>query len=167
MATEAWPLAVLPAYPLQAGYKLGEATGIVRTSMDDGLARQRRKYPDMPATLRVGWILNADRMSFFRGWIAHKAQFGAVWFSVTLDVGNGVETVEARFVGDPEYQRLRKGLWMVSAELEVLAPPTMDAGAVDVIAAYGFADVRAMAAAVEGVRLLAAFEDWDADFGVA
>lgn len=166
MATETWPLATLPAYPIQAGYKLGEAGGIVRTAMDDGLARQRRKYPDMPATVRVGWLLNADRMSFFRGWLAHKAQFGAVWFNVTLDVGNGVETVEARFTGDPDYTRVRKGLWLVAADLEILAPPTMDAGMVDILAAYGFDDVRAMGAAVEGVRLLEAFEDWDADFGV-
>ena len=165
MATVTWPLAALPAYPLAQGYKLSEAGGVIRTGMDDGLARQRKKYPGMPLTVRCGWLLSADRMAFFRGWLTHRAAHGATWINVTLDVGHGVEQVEARFVGDPDYTRVRKGLWLVAADLEVLPPAVMSLENVEVAEVYGVDGLRIMGAGLPTCRLLEFFDFHGTWFG--
>jgi len=119
----AWPT-TLPD-PLASGYALKPVDMSIRTDMEMGAARTRRRTLVRNDKLSVGWSMTEAQLAAFRTWFEDAAQAagGASWFSVTLNIGTGGQVaVEARFVGPWQASKTvdHGGLrWQVTAELEV------------------------------------------------
>lgn len=116
----AWP-STLPA-PLLAGYTLDPVAPSIRTDMEFGAARARRRTAARNDIVNLAWQMSDAQMAIFRAWFEDDAQAagGAAWFTITLPIGDsGATAQEARFVG--VYQALRVGglRWTVSASIEV------------------------------------------------
>ena len=118
MAT--WP-ATLPR-PNISGYTLKPVDASVRTDMESGAARARRRTSAKNDKLTVNWTFTDAQMAIFRTWFDNPAENagGASWFTVSLARGTtGVVSLEARLVG-PFQASVQSGLnWNVSAELEL------------------------------------------------
>lgn len=111
----------LPA-PLAAGYGLTPREQTIRTDMDVGAARVRRRSTARLDTVRVSWSLSDAQAQAFRTWFDSSAEAagGASWFDVTLRLATGgAVAVEARFMGAPGFEFRGPDRWRVSAELEV------------------------------------------------
>lgn len=118
MAT--WPT-TLPA-PSRYGYGLESGDPTVRTDMDAGAARVRRRFTASPDTVNLKFVFNDAQMATFRTtWAGDMAQ-GAAWINLPIRDGNtgGVVNHEirpnpARFTA----QLLGAGIWAVSFSAEV------------------------------------------------
>lgn len=94
---------------------------VVRTKMESGRFRQRRRFTSGLKTISVVWQFTDDEYALFQGVHYYKISQGADWFdNITLALGQSLETVTARFVGDG-YDAKHNGFleWRVSAKLEV------------------------------------------------
>ena len=117
MAT--WPTN-LPA-PL-ANYSLDPVDQTIRTDMESGAARTRRRTSARNDKVTANWLLTDAQLNIFRDWFEDTdgAAGGAAWFTVNLLIGNtGFTSVEARFVGPFKCTYAPVMHWNVSAELEV------------------------------------------------
>ena len=92
-----WP-ANLPL-PTFEGYGIEPMDSILRTEMDSGPARQRRRYTQTPTRMPVRWQFTAWEFAVFESWFKYKAREGGEWFSIDLLGGVGMVGHEARFVG--------------------------------------------------------------------
>lgn len=108
----------LPA-PLLSGYSGQPANAAIRTDFDAGPARQRKRFTATPHQLDVSWRFKLSEMSVFRDFYRDDINLGVDWFSIDLDVGDGISSLVARFVGAYQYSRLSPNTWQVSAKLEV------------------------------------------------
>lgn len=118
MAT--WP-ATLPA-PSLAGYQLAPTEQSLRTEMEMGAARSRRRSYARLDRVQVGLILTDAQMDIFRTWFEDDAEAagGSAWFSVSLRIGNtGATSQSARFIGAFSASLLKSDQWSVSAQWEV------------------------------------------------
>lgn len=116
-----WPI-TLPR-PLVSGYGLNPVDQTIRTDMETGSARVRRRSAARLDMLDVGWKLTDAQMDIFRAWFedgATGAAGGAAWFAVDLALGDGgILNEEARFNGAWKASLLPGMNWQVSARLEV------------------------------------------------
>lgn len=118
MAT--WPT-TLPA-PNLSGYQLSPVDQVMRTEMEFGAARARRRSYARNDRITVGWVLTDAQMDIFRTWFENDAEAagGAAWFSISLRIGDtGATTQEARFLGPFSASLQKASLWSVTAQLEV------------------------------------------------
>lgn len=118
MAT--WPTD-LPA-PNLSGYQVEPTDQSLRTDMEFGAARSRRRSFARLDRVRVGWVFTDAQMDTFRTWFENSAEAagGSAWFAITLRIGNtGATAQEARFVGGFQAGLRKASLWEVSAQLEV------------------------------------------------
>lgn len=119
MAT--WP-ATLPA-PTVSGYDIDPVDQTIRTDMEVGSARTRRRTRMRLDMINVVWRLTDAQMAIFRAWFeddAAGASGGAGWFTVSLATGDsGLASRSARFNGAPKYNLLPGLRWQVTAKLEV------------------------------------------------
>lgn len=108
--------------PITRGFQLQAGDMTIRTDMEVGAARVRRRTAARNDRLTVSLLFNDTQMAAFRAWFEDPAEAdgGASWFTVTIPTGDGGGTaVEARFVGP--YQATAGGalVWQVSAQWEV------------------------------------------------
>jgi hypothetical protein len=123
MTTVSFP-SVLPA-PGVSGYSLAPQENVIRTDMESGPARQRRRFTREATTINLTFLFNRTQMGVFEYWFNNDAQHGAAWFNISLANGAGITTVQARFVG-PYKATARPGLFFdVTAEVEVDQMPTI------------------------------------------
>lgn len=119
-----WP-ATLPV-PQESGYSLAAADQTVRSDMEVGLARVRRRTSARNDQLSVVWMMTDAQMTTFRAWFdgtgTDDAQGGTAWFNgLSLATGDGGLTQpDCRFIG-PFSATLLAGnlIWSVTAKLEV------------------------------------------------
>lgn len=114
-----WPTTL--SQPLLNGFQGHAGISVQRTDFDSGPARQRRKFVNAPDELQVGWRFSPSQMSIFRDFFKTTLHDGTDWFNIQLNIGNGLLTYEARFIGQFDYQYL-KPLWQVNAKLDVRLP---------------------------------------------
>lgn len=117
----AWP-DTLPN-PLAAGYQLDAGDQTLRTEMETGAPRVRRRTTARNDRVAVSWLMTETQFDAFRDWFDNDSTGiagGSAWFTVNLAVGTGTRraAVDARFAGpfnaipDAQY-------WRVQATLEV------------------------------------------------
>lgn len=109
--------------PTFNGYQLAPQDQTVRTDLEVGTARQRRRTTARNDQVSVTWMLKDAEMTAFRAWFegAAEAAGGSAWFTgLELATGDGgIKPVEARFIG-PWQADLSPGMnWDVTAKLEV------------------------------------------------
>lgn len=133
-----WP-AVLPA-PSPDGYSITPVSAFARTDMDNGTARQRRRFTRTPSYISVSWTLTQEQFAVFEGFITYEIGLGANWFQTRLLNGLGMNPVQARFMEDPPYKVATQGntglFVQVTATLEVKALPVVTKDQYDVIKTY-------------------------------
>ena len=112
-------------YPTVQGYAIKPGEAIVRTEMEAGPARQRRRYTQTPSRITVKWIFNLEQFAVFEAWYKYYAQEGGEWFIITLLGGIGLIEQDARFTQQFEASLLNGRLWEISSELEIRDRPTL------------------------------------------
>lgn len=117
-----WPIA-LPD-PKISGYGLNPVDPIIRTDMEGGNVRTRRRSTARLDKVSVLWSLSDAEFALFRGWYDDAVSGingGSSWFTCSLAVGtSGTSVVEARFTAIWQAKPM-PGLqyWDVTATLEV------------------------------------------------
>ena len=128
----AWP-ATLPL-PTVQGYSVQPGEAIVRTEMEAGLARHRRRFTNVPTKVVVRWLMRRDQYAIFEAWYRWKAQEGAHWFTITLLGGLGLLNQEARFTRQFSARLTAGGmLWDITSELEIRERPVLDEGMLNLL----------------------------------
>jgi len=132
MSDITWPQ-TLPL-PTVQGYGVQPGEAILRTEMEAGLARQRRRFTDVPTKVSVRWIMRRDQYAIFEGWYRWHARQGASWFAITLLGGLGLLEQEARFTRQFSSRLLAGGtLWEITSELEIRERPVLDEGLLNLL----------------------------------
>lgn len=132
MTTITWP-ETLPL-PTVQGYNVEPGETIIRTEMDAGLARHRRRFTDVPSKVSVRWIMRRDQYAIFEGWYRWHAREGASFFTITLLGGLGLLDQEARFTRQFSSRLLAGGtLWEVQSELEIRERPVLEEGILNLL----------------------------------
>ncbi|MNZ97837.1 hypothetical protein D3C78_1170980 [compost metagenome] len=112
----------LPA-PQLDGFGLNTADPTIRSEMQSGRARQRRRFTNVPESAQCSWLMTPLQASYFKAW--HKSVLidGAEWFSCRLrtqDAIDGTMDYDCRFVGMYSGPRWApRNMWMFSATLEL------------------------------------------------
>ena len=119
MAT--WPT-TLPA-PMAQGYSIDPIDPVIRTDMEVGAVRARRRTAARQDKVSVAWAFDETQLDTFRDWFdddATGAAGGSAWFYIDLRIGaGGTTTEEARFTGPFKAAMVSGGRWQVSATLEI------------------------------------------------
>ncbi len=137
-----WPV-TLPL-PTVQGYSVQPEDAILRTEMEAGLARQRRRFTNVPTKVSVRWIMRRDQYAIFEAWYRWQAKEGANWFTITLLGGLGLLEQEARFTRQFSARLLAGGtLWEITSELEIRERPVLDEGAIGILLNSDFVNLEA------------------------
>ena len=120
-------------YPTIEGYTIKPGEAIVRTEMEAGPARHRRRYTQTPSKIAVKWIMNPEQFCLFEAWYKYYAKEGAEWFVITLLGGIGLTEQDARFTQQFEASLIAGRLWQITSELEIRDRPTVSEDATIII----------------------------------
>ncbi len=116
----AWP-STLPA-PVYDGYELAPVDPSIRTDMEVGSSRTRRRTAARNDKISLMWKFTDAQMAIFRAWFDNPAEAagGSAWFDMTIAVGTtGLDAKVCRFAGIWKAVP-RPGLnWIVTAQVEV------------------------------------------------
>lgn len=127
MATIDFPVG-LPM-PLRNGYDTNHVSPMMRTEMQTGRARQRRRYTSVPTMASVSWIMTQQQAQLFEGFFRWTLADGAEWFNVTLSTPLGLMAYEARFAEMYNGPQLTgRDMWTFTAELEIKERQTIADG---------------------------------------
>lgn len=136
MTTPLFPAKLPP--PSVEGYGLEPETAFIRTDMEGGTARQRRRYTAAPTRVPVQWNFTFAEFALFEYWYENTIQSGAAWFELGLANGSLFNVQEARFTQAWRARADKSALyWEVSATLEVRQRPLLSAEHYEAMAAYG------------------------------
>lgn len=138
MALVSWP-DLLPA-PLASGYGYQAQASFIRTNMDSGLARQRRRFVRIPSTVSVSWIFTQEQLALFEGFVHYDITDGADWFYAEIANGQDLQSVSARMIGAPKVDLIEPGIWHVSVQMETIDMPMATSDEYQVLRDFG-ADV--------------------------
>lgn len=106
------------------GYGITPVETNIRTEMDAGLARVRRRFVANPAEFDVKWKFALKDFNTFEYFYYNDLHNGSAWFNVELVSGKGLTTYLARFKGMYQASAEASGQsWVVSAKLEVAERP--------------------------------------------
>jgi hypothetical protein len=121
MSAAIWPTFLPP--PQLADYKITPKSRTVRTDMDAGTVRVRRRFTRAPTTADAVWVFDQSEFAIFEWWFDNTIDGGAAWSAGPALNGTGRITVQCRFIdgqsGPYEARPLGGCLWRVSAQLEV------------------------------------------------
>lgn len=93
----------------------------IRTAMESGTFRQRRRFTTDYTQVEVSWSLSDTEFGIFSAFCQYKLQQCSAWFNIELPLGGlGMVVHTARFV-DATYKHDydEVGYWIVSAKLEI------------------------------------------------
>ncbi|MBI5121345.1 MAG: hypothetical protein HZA67_10090 [Rhodospirillales bacterium] len=118
-----WPT-TLPL-PTVQGYGIRPGEAILRTEMEAGPARQRKRFTNVPTRIAVRWLMKREQFALFEAWYRWQAKEGGEWFEIPLLGGLGLVTHEARFTRQFDAKLMGGVLWEISSELEIRERPTL------------------------------------------
>lgn len=119
MATETYP-ATLPQDALAAGYRRAMADNVLRSPMEGGPAKTRRRFTSVPKTFACQVIMTAAQLAIFKTWHEEDILDGALRFNWT-DQDDGTTAVEMRFLSAPEWSSIKgRDEWVVNMALEIM-----------------------------------------------
>lgn len=119
MAT--WPSTLPP--PLADGYQLQPTDQAIRTDMETGAPRVRRRTAARNDKLSLSWQFTDAEMAIFRAWYENDstgAAGGAGWFTSSVKIGTGgLVSLACRFSGVYQATYNPGSSWRVTAQVEV------------------------------------------------
>lgn len=114
----AWPIAPFPQLPLQAGYSESPPDTVIRSPMDAGPAKLRRRTTAGVRRLACALRLTTAQVATFDSFYVTSLQGGALPFDWVNPRTGAAESL--RFVGPPAYGAPSGDLFPVTFKLEVL-----------------------------------------------
>lgn len=112
--------------PIRNGYQVNHVSPMMRTELDTGRARQRRRYTSVPSIVSVSWIFTQPQAAVFESWFRYGLVDGSEWFNARLRTPLGLESYECRFAEMYSGPVLvGKLLWQFTAELELRERQTL------------------------------------------
>jgi hypothetical protein len=120
-----WPTVNFPKPDVSFGTSTGSS--VIRTKMDSGRIRQRKRFDRNFRVATVSWRLSDYEYGVFQSMYKNSVSNGADWFYIELALGNGESTLQtytARFQAD-SYSAKYTGFmyWRVTAKLETEDQP--------------------------------------------
>lgn len=112
-----WP-STLPNYVLSDGYRYQQKSMLLRTEMDRGPAKVRRRSTFEPTIHIVRWLMNATELSALETWFENNLDAGVAPFQMAHPITG--TTKRFRFRGPYVVADKRAGNYEVSAQLEQL-----------------------------------------------
>lgn len=123
--------------PLREGYAFKSESPIIRTQMQSGRARQRRKYKRVPTYPSVSWLMSSPQASLFMAWFDEALNSGADWFLCPLRTPLGLDKYQARFIDIYEGPELvGVSHWRFTATLELFTTPLFEPGWAGTLPSY-------------------------------
>jgi len=120
MATFTYPT-TLPGL-LMSDYEYTSDTNVIRTELDAGPARQRRRFTSVPTKIKASFNYSLAQMRIFENFFHFTLSDGASWFNLNVVNGSGQNLSEARFTKPYTAKAVANGQsWNVSAEIEIKA----------------------------------------------
>jgi len=116
MATITWP-ALLPSGMLEAGFTKQPQNNVIRTKMDAGPQKARRRYTARTVKYTGKQIFDAAELAVFEQFYEHVLADGVLRFNFTDPVT--IETAEFRFTAAYTVSAV-EGMFEVSLPLERL-----------------------------------------------
>jgi hypothetical protein len=114
-----WPSSSsVPQIPLIQGFSETFPNVVVRTSMDAGPAKVRRRFTAAERPFKLNMILTAAQATAFDTFFVTTVAGGSLPF--TWVHPRTQEAADFRFVGQPTYSALDGGLYQVDFTIELL-----------------------------------------------
>ena len=107
--------------PLPEGsdYQIGFGSTVLRSSMDDGMPRQRKRFSTHIDDLPITIYYNDAELVEFERFVREDINGGTSWFNMELRDGEGVRLMEV-MIQDGKYAIKKEGLkWAVSMRLDI------------------------------------------------
>lgn len=124
--------AILPM-PTQ-NYSLSIEHNMVRTNMDSGRTRQRRRFTMSANTISVNWDFTDTEFQLFESWVTIILNGGASWFETDVLTGGGVTPHKVRIQAGKYRAKYTDHMrWRVSASLDVEAINRLDPSVLGVV----------------------------------
>jgi hypothetical protein len=118
MAT--WPL---PTVKPSSGFNLAPIDQTIRTDMEVGFARVRRRTTARNDLMQTSWLMEQTQVAIFRDWFENSStgiNGGATWFTISIPRGSTIETqVTARFKGPYTIDHVGGTFWKINGTLEI------------------------------------------------
>ena len=111
--------------PSIEGYGVHPGEAILRTEMEAGPARQRRRFTQVPSRISARWSFRRDQFALFEAWYRWRAKEGGEWFEIDLLGGIGMSVHEERFARQFNASVVRGNRWQVTSELEIRERPVL------------------------------------------
>lgn len=105
--------------PLLSDYAVDPEQAFIRTQMESGPARQRKRFTQVPHRVNVSWRFTHAQMATFRTFFGTTINLGTDWFTCNLDAGSGLADYDTRFTIAPKYAAVSGMNWEVTAVLEL------------------------------------------------
>lgn len=101
-------------------YSVGIENSSLRTKMDSGRIRQRRRFTNSQNFISVKWDLTDEEFQLFESFAFHALDGGTSWFQTEILTGGGIVTHNVR-IQEGKYKASYKGFmgWVVTATLDV------------------------------------------------
>lgn len=117
MAIPVWPAGV----PLLEGFQRQPTSPFVRTEMDDGLARTRRRFRVFPITIAVSFFLRRAQYDLYYDFCVNTINGYSDWFMVVIDGPDGTVQKRCRWLEAPREDRIGGGHWKVTGQIETMS----------------------------------------------
>ena len=120
MANETWP-GSLPV-PLLSGVSYASQPNIIRTQMDAGVAKTRRRFTAVPEDVLFALLLTRAQVQTLQDFVAItlKDVLPFDWIEFRKSEADDVTAVTYRFKSRPKFTPLGGGYWRADIELELL-----------------------------------------------
>lgn len=114
-----WPVS-LPK-PALSGYSVEPQNAVLKTQMEAGPNRYRKRYTAVPTDIKGRILLNAAQMAIFKTFYQVTINQGADWFVFDgLNTGSGFTVgSEVHFTEPYKANLIGRGQWDVSFSLEL------------------------------------------------
>lgn len=97
-----------------------EQANAIRTRMDSGTVRQRRRFTTEMLAADVTWELTDEETALFIAFHRYKLNLGSDWFTMLLPLGGGVQVHTVRIIdGQFSQKYVDVGRWEISCKLDV------------------------------------------------
>lgn len=115
--------------PLREGYAFQAVSPMVRSDLQSGRARQRRRFTSVPTMASVSWLLDDAQAQLFEAWWEDALISGTEWFECPLKTPEGIQNYAARFTDIYSGPNLTgRSHWRFTAELELRERPILAPG---------------------------------------
>lgn len=121
-----WPSQKL-GRPLANGYGLVAMPSTIRTEMDNGIPRTRRRFTRQLTTATLNFNFTREKFGLFDGFWRGTLSDGASWFVMPLRNGISDDPWTVRSIAPPEATNNGPDIWRVSWKIEIDQIPQLSA----------------------------------------